>query len=397
MARPTELIVNPCTPGDLAHNAQVTQELITNIITIIDGSSTIDDKKLAVNLDDYNNATYDYLHAKVEQTDVADATLGYATVRSETVDDLTELFYVDFSLVSNYGGSLKYLAIDGGELFWLDGLGVTDSYTVKSTATDTVAGYLHDAIEDNATYASGADIIVAAATGSGAPWAAGTGAADQTERLFVDVSAISGYHATNLLVLTIEANAVSWQSPTDIVGAGYAIDIDGSFNIGFDPTELTGFTSQFQFFGHLASAASATDPLWTTVSSYDAAANQMWWHQSGTFAFKTTSGYDITKTQALVHINGAWAWKTIAELLNLLEGYSAGSKQIIGHDAGGDTQWKTLVSKVLNNPTNIQLNLSSTHLTSVLDYVPVTVYLWPEAEDGVAADFDDSVTVDDCE
>lgn len=396
MARPTELIMNPCTPGDLAHNAQVTQELITNIITIIDGSSTIDDKKLAVNLTDKNNVTYDYLHAKVEQTDVADATLGYATVRSETVDDLTELFYVDFSLVSNYGGSLKYLAIDGGELFWLDGVGVTDTYTVKASATDTTPNYLHDKIEDSATYASGADMIVAAATGSGGTWAAGTGAADQTERLFVDVSVIAGYHASNLLVLTIEANAVSWQAITDVVGAGYAIDIDGSFNIGFDPTELTGFAGAFQFFGHLAAAASATDPLWVTVSGYDAAANQMWWHQSGSFAFKTTSGYDITKTQVLVHISGAWAWKTIAEMLNLLEGYSAGSKQIIGHDAGGDTQWKTLVEKELNNPTNIQLNLSSTRLTSILDYVPVTVYLWPEAEDGAADTFEDYVSVDDC-
>lgn len=214
----------------------------------------------------------------------------------------------------------------------------------------------------------------------------------------------------------------------DTVAEGYAIDIAGAGTVTIhnDPTEWTGFAGQFQFFHHLAAAAARTDPAWNTVADYDAAKNQMWWHKSGAFFFETTTdyggsatepqfllnwgagnggewqwksatGYDNTdSTQLLGHINGTWQWKSIAEWLNLLAGYAAGSDQVIGHTGGGASEWKTLTSKVINNPTDIDLVLASTTLTSQLDYTPVTVKLWPAASDGAAANFNEAVTVDDC-
>lgn len=381
MARPTELIVNPCTPGDNAHNAQVTQELITNIITLIEESGTVDDKKLAVNGTDFTNATYDYLHAKVEQTDVADATLGYATVHSQTVGDLTELFYVDLSLVSGYDGTLKVLSIDGGELFWLTASGLVDSYEVMVTADDSTPKFLHSAFNLNTSYVSGADMLVGTQT-------VGSAATNQTERLFVDVSAITGYDASAFRVLTLEANAVAWRSPTDAVadllGEGYAIDI-ATNQIGFDPTELSGFTGAFQFFHHLSAASAATDPAWKTVADYDASKTQMWWHQSGTFEFMTTEDYSASKMQLLANFNDTWKWRetkdysgTAFQFLiheddaeaqkrwkwQTATGYDAAEKQLLYNDAG---TWKWVAPcTILAEFLTVELNLTSTKLTVVL-------------------------------
>jgi len=244
------------------------------------------------------------------------------------------------------------------------------------------------------------------------------------------------------LLLHTTADEIYWQEGEGLVGPqgpqgpsgpgpqeGYATDVAGDV-VNFAPTEITGFSaSEFQFFAHDKTAGETTDendPPWKTISQYDATKKQLPWHQAGAFNFETTTdyggsatepqflvnwgagnggdwqwksatGYDNTdSTQLLGHINGTWQWKTIAEWLNLLAGYAAGSDQIIGHAAGGATEWKTLASKTINNPTDIDLTLDSDSLDSTLDYVPVTVKLWPAAADGGAATFGESVGVEPC-
>lgn len=174
--------------------------------------------------------------------------------------------------------------------------------------------------------------------------------------------------------------------------AGYGMDLDGTV-FHNNPTEWTNFAAQFQFFAHLSTDTTRTQPAWKTVADYDAAKNQMWWHQSGAWKAETTTdyggsatepqfllnwgagnggewqwksatGYDNTAaTQLMIHTDGSWQWKTItgysaaatqlighisgtwhaktiAEWLNLLAGYVAGNDQTIGHDASGATEWQ---------------------------------------------------------
>jgi hypothetical protein len=164
----------------------------------------------------------------------------------------------------------------------------------------------------------------------------------------------------------------------DTVVAGYAIDTSGTgtVTVGFDPTEITGFVAteyQFLFHDDTATAGTATDPKWVTPT-----------------------GFDDSKTQLLGHINGTLHAKTIAEWLALLTGHTLGADEIIGHVNGGAVEWKELTSKVINNPTDIDLTLDSDSLDSVLDYTPVTILVWPAASDGTPATFTDSVSATPC-
>lgn len=68
------------------------------------------------------------------------------------------------------------------------------AYTVKATANDSTASYLHDAINDNGTYVSGQDPLVKTET-------VGAGGTDQKERLFFDSSAVDAWTATDNEVL----------------------------------------------------------------------------------------------------------------------------------------------------------------------------------------------------
>lgn len=242
----------------------------------------------------------------------------------------------------------------------------------------------------------------------------------------------------------------------DSVAAGYAIDTTGTPKvIDFDPTELTDFSdvsNTIQFFhyyfddpGH---TGTRTDPAWKTVTNYDPSKDQMWWHRSGSFRFQTTDDYDTGEMQMLVNFSSSWKWietidyndnteqilwhrrdadtakrwqwitttdynaaatqllgqvtdvwywKTLEDWLKTLTGWSAGAYQVLSHGPGEEPQWHTLVDEVINNPTDIELNLGTTALEVVLPHVPVTFKVWPDPANGSPADFDDNVTVTDCQ
>lgn len=97
------------------------------------------------------------------------------------------------------------------------------AYTVKCTVDDSTASYLHDAIKDNATYVSGQDAIVATATD-------GAGGTDQKERLFVDVSAISGWSVGATQLLGHVADTLAWKTISEWLAllAGFNSDTDQS-------------------------------------------------------------------------------------------------------------------------------------------------------------------------
>lgn len=141
----------------------------------------------------------------------------------------------------------------------------------------------------------------------------------------------------------------------------------------------------------------------TQAAGIAAGAYQIWIHGEGATVrtdakWTTATGFDPAETMLHGLINGVWHVKTIAGWLNLLGGYVFGNIQTIGHLANGVTEWKTLVTKVVNNPTAIELNLitSDTFLESKLLYTPVTFTFWSGAVDGTAANFNDTVAIDPC-
>lgn len=165
----------------------------------------------------------------------------------------------------------------------------------------------------------------------------------------------------------------------DTVVAGYGIDISGTGTVTIinDPTEWTGWSATaYQLFTHLNTATTGvvTDPTWATVT-----------------------GHNAGLTQLLGHITGGLNAKTVAEWLNLLPGYDAAKDQTIGHTNGGATEWKDLVNITLNNPTSIELALttSDTKLQSKLNYTPyTTTRIWATAAG--ATNMADDVNVSVC-
>lgn len=189
---------------DVIYNAQTTNELINNLteaITNIEASGT-SDHKVSVNATDNAALGFDYLHAKFN--DAAAYVSGQdALVCVETVSNSTERLFMDTSAISGFPGSVSdtyVLSLVSGAISWtLLGSDSIDSYEVKVTANDSTQSYLHDAFNLNATYVTNADILVGTATVGGS----GT---NQTERLFVDVSAINSYSATGFFLLGLDDN-----------------------------------------------------------------------------------------------------------------------------------------------------------------------------------------------
>ncbi len=80
---------------------------------------------------------------------------------------------------------------------------LADSFKVKATTNDSTESFLHDAFTDAATYDSSADALVKFATVGGS----GT---NQTERAFLDSSAVTSYSGSGTFVLTITNGVLSW-------------------------------------------------------------------------------------------------------------------------------------------------------------------------------------------
>lgn len=298
-----DINTNFCTLEDASYATQALVEQIQNIYNVLDtGGVLADTFKVSVNEDDVGP---DFLHAKIDQSGVTGYE-GTIPVFSETIGDSTERFIADLRSVANYttvGSDTQFLSINGaGELSFTTVGTSVDTNMVMVTSGDSTPSYLHDAFDLNAAYVANADLLVATET-------VGWGGTNQKERPFVDVSAIAGYSAEGTFFLALVNNVTTYVDASDLVAggisAGYAMDASGS-TLSFDPTEITGFAAEFQFFMHLAAATGATDPAWKTIANYDPAKNQIQWHQSGDFKFQTVEGYDATKTQALSHVGGNW-------------------------------------------------------------------------------------------
>jgi hypothetical protein len=253
----------PCSPEDEAKNWQVIKNTINQLFEAVNNISVaFSDHKVAVNDTDNTNLTFDYLHAKVNDNDTYAIDLDLL-VMSETVGDLTERFFVKSSNISGFsdpGTLLLTLADDKSTVQWTGATIVSDTFKVKATGTDSTEDYFHNTINDNATYVGGADIIVASAT-------VGAAASNQKERLFVDVSAISGWAATGEFVLRLVGNTVQWGDFSTIIAGDGCIVVSysaGVWTISLDLTKLAGYDStQPQVIGHEAGGA----VVWKTLSS----------------------------------------------------------------------------------------------------------------------------------
>lgn len=235
-----KLNLNPCTPEEERANIAtqntvnnyVTNQIteLTEIIGDIEVSGT-SDHKVSINATDNTALGYDYLHAKIQQADVADRGIGHVVVRSDPygVDDNTEAFYCDLSTVNLYNDQpLMFLACIEGEIVWQEiatggGGDPVDTYTVKDTSTSTPR-YLHDALENTGTYVGGADINV-----FGVPYVAS--GADYKERLYLDVSAITDWDDTGTFVLSLVDNASKYLSIEDL---GELLYLDATFIANID-------------------------------------------------------------------------------------------------------------------------------------------------------------------
>jgi hypothetical protein len=114
--------------------------------------------------------------------------------------DQTERAFLDSDKIMGYSGTgILLLEIADGVVKWGPQETATDSFKVLVTSTDPLPEYLHSSIQDNATYVTKADIIVASATDT-------TDAKDYKERFFVDVSAITGYSDKDFFLLALEDN-----------------------------------------------------------------------------------------------------------------------------------------------------------------------------------------------
>lgn len=183
--------------------------------------------------------------------------------------------------------------------------------------------------------------------------------------------------STNRLVWATGENFVGPPGPGgggggDSVVAGYAIDTDGTGTVTIhnDPTEWTGNADTYQFFRHLTGdLATRTGPHWKSVTNFDNAENQMIWHQSDTWAFKTTTDYAGSNAAPQFLLNcgagngGDWLWKSAS-------GYNAGLKQLLFNNTN-TWQWDYFVGydKVtIKVPTSITLAIVGTVLRATINY-----------------------------
>lgn len=249
------IIVNTsnCTLDDVNQALSDVNNALNQIFTAIDTGGGGADVKVAV--DFANVGSTDYLDNQLYWPLSGSADLianpGAGVLIASDVTSAKERLQADFTTVNGIDalelGHRVFLELkpdvgDGYFLQWSVADDVTDNYTVLVTTDDSTPSYLHDAIHDNASYVDTSDIIVASAT-------VGAASSDQTERFFVDVSAITGYHATEFRLLGLIGNVSTYFSLDDlsgysIVAAGTYIDVAysaGTWTVSVDLTEVSGY------------------------------------------------------------------------------------------------------------------------------------------------------------
>lgn len=204
----TQINPDACTPEDQQQNWQNLNQILQQITNLLQGGGGGDTYKVGVDATDVSNATPDFLHAKINDHGTFNDPTS-VVVASATIGHLTEQFFWDAQTITGYEAN-KVLTTDGdGALLWGDTSAETDTFKVLVSASDTTPSYLILALSDNATYASGADVVIGSAV-VGAP------STDQTCKLFVDVSAMTGYADTGSFVWMTIDNA------TQLVDVGTA-------------------------------------------------------------------------------------------------------------------------------------------------------------------------------
>lgn len=187
-----KLDLRPCTEEEEFRNLQILQSFMTTVNNFIDEGGE-DAFTVKVTTDD---AEDDFLYPKLYYNTTFDSELHqpvYAQVETD-IDGIQQvrLFTALFE----------------------DGEAGTDNFTVKCTADDSAASFLHTAFADAGTYTANADLLVSFQT-------VGSGGTDQTERGFIDVSAVPGWHVTEKRILGIEGNVSTYFEPADFVADIY--------------------------------------------------------------------------------------------------------------------------------------------------------------------------------
>src|SRR4051812_26962163 len=94
----------PCTQAEANQNWSVVNNLLVQFQQTIDNGTT-SDHKVALNPADQANATANYLHVKVNQSDLGSYP-GLIDVKSQTIGDSTEQFYGDLTTLNNWDAGL---------------------------------------------------------------------------------------------------------------------------------------------------------------------------------------------------------------------------------------------------------------------------------------------------
>ncbi len=214
----------PCTTDEQNQNWQTAQNVINNIteitnnlqdqITNID-TNGLSDHKVAVNATDQGNGGADYLAAKIST--VATPPDGNAVPVGMIVfgDSVVSLYWQPDD-INNFGADANQSLMSiGGVMTWVAANDTVDSYQVLVIGADPTPKYLHDAFcnsyTGNGAYIGGADLLIGTTTVDTA--------GEKTEQPFVDISAISGWHATEFRILTINANVSSYVTVAALVSA----------------------------------------------------------------------------------------------------------------------------------------------------------------------------------
>jgi hypothetical protein len=199
---------NPCTPADEAANWATVNNFLENFQTFID-LGAISDHKVSSDAADEALAGANYLGSKIYYSGSQPA--NSIPILHEIKGDKRVAFYLDPEQILGYSATGSFnLSLDDSDLAWTPFSGSVDNFTVQVTAGDTTASYLHDAFNLNATYINNADLLVGTET-------VGVGGTNQKERLFVDISTITGWHATEFRILTIAANVSEYVTTTALV------------------------------------------------------------------------------------------------------------------------------------------------------------------------------------
>lgn len=198
-----DMVVASATVGNVTERFFVDVSAITNFsgsgsyFLIIAGGVTAW-APLSAAIDNYtvlvtgSDTTPSYLHDAIKDNAAyvsgADILVASATDGANGTDQ-KERFFVDVSAIGGYSdtGTYAFLLINNvTTLVDVTSGGLADTYKVKSTANDTTAAYLHDAVNTNATRVSTEDAIVACET-------AGASSTNQKEEFFLDSSVINSY------------------------------------------------------------------------------------------------------------------------------------------------------------------------------------------------------------